>query len=260
MKMYKKKCTNCGVQHEYPHKGKPVECPNCGIRYWDKPQDERNLFFAQEKLDDPEYTREEALLAIYEPLVRYSRNMILSKIKNKYIMQSEVLEEKILDLANKFLEMYLKKEDFRVHSSFGGLLDRISNGILYGKKADEQVESLNHHILDNNTELQDNLESIGYKNILHQTEHDVESEYLSNETSVTRELQLIIEKSSDKIHELGSPRESILFLISMNHFLSQKRDSFMRDYFLYAGNQVKRDLENSKLFIRRYLREVNFSN
>jgi hypothetical protein len=244
----------------YPHKGKPEKCPNCGIQYWDKPEDERNLFFAQEKLDDPNYSREEALMAIYEPLLQYSRNMILSKIKNKFIMQSEVLEEKIIDLANKFLEMYLKKEDFRVHSSFGGLLDRISNGILYSKKADEQVESLNHHILDNQSELQDNLESIGYKNILHQTEHDVEEEYFQKERSVTNELQYIVELSANKIHELGTAKESILFLIAMKHFLSQKRDSFMREYFLYAGNQVKRDLENSKLFLRRYLREVHFSN
>lgn len=260
MKVYIKQCTHCGETVEYFHKGKPTHCPECGIEYWDKPVDERNLFFAQKKLDDPKYTKEEALLDIYNNLYKYSRNMILKKIKNKYIMQEDLLEEKTSDLANKFLEMYLKDDSFRVNYSFGGLLDRISNGILYAKKADEQVESLNFHLSDSESELQDSLENIGYKNILHQTEHDVENEYFQKEQSVVQELQFIIEKSSDKIEEVGSTKESILFLIAMKHFLNQKKDSFMREYFLYAGNQVKRDLENSKLFLRKYLKEVNFSN
>lgn len=252
-KYYEKKCSNCKGKVVYQHKYKPELCPYCNAEYWSKPTDERVLFLLQDKYIN---TKSVSVLGeMYTPLVNYSRNIIKSKIKNRVLFSEDDLEEKAVDLANEIMKKYLKDKEMLIQYSFGGLMLKIANGILFSNKKEEKHESLNEMYMSER-ELIDNLEFVG---VQESTSH----EYLIDDSSKEEDYDSvngvvsIIDRIANKIRK--SDLETyfgLYFLIGFYHKINKRNSSFFDSFFDFTGNKTRDDLQSAELVIHGYLKEL----
>lgn len=254
MTLKEKTCSNCFKTIQFPHKGKLTNCPNCGALYWDKPKDERNLFLLQDKYIE-NGRKQEDLGEMYLLLLEYSKNIIKHKLRNKTILSQEDFDGKANDIAIIMIERYLKNPEEKINHSFGGLMMWIANGVLYGSKRDDRVDSLNQTYQDSEKEMIDNIYNISsaehqamdskdpQKNV-----HDI------YKNSVTSEISNIVDMIYSKVHNSKST-SSLYFLLGLNHFFNKQKDSFIREFNHLTSTKTKRDIENTKLIIRKYLKE-----
>ena len=258
-KTYTRVCSVCGEKHTYIHKNKPVQCPSCGAHYWDKPKDERELF----ELQDVYFNngkREDDLVAIYNKVRSYSRNIILGKIRNKFKMPDDMLDDKTDELATKFLERILTYSDDPIRQSFGAMLQWMANGVLYGKHRNEEDHVSLQSVLESGSSLEDTLKYFtdDYESIQSHSVENAEEKVVNDDgekiLNVTNRMIYTIGK---RLRELSSSSEdSLLFIIGMKHHMSAVSDKFMREYYDYCGNKTKGDIEKAKKQIRHYLTEV----
>lgn len=250
----KRTCTSCGQVTTYTRKTKPHQCPFCNDIYWDKPTDERNLFILQDKyLKDQ--SNPDILGDMYLLILEYSRNIIINSIKDNIILSQESVDEKAEDLASTLLEKYLKDKTFKVEYSFGGFLIRLSKGILYNQKSknNDRNSSFDQEIADRLT-----IESNpGY--FTKDSDAKLKYEKLAfsqyekmSDNMVVNELNQLINSIYSRILISESRKDSILFLLGLNQFLSKENIS-MTDYYDYCGNKPRILIEKTKMFIRRYL-------
>jgi hypothetical protein len=261
-KMINNKCSNCGFIIYYQRNSnkyfKPKVCPHCEDKYWDKPNDERELFFLQEKYHE---TRDQKYLGqMGVCLKNYSMNMIKGIMKNKKIISKLELEEKANDSANEIILRFLKEEDCMVYQSFGGWIKRILRGYLWGKQDEDKEFSLNHFIGDEkNKELQDVLteKSIEYHSNSRIFNQNPEQEFFKQELSIFNEVENIIYIASRTIQKNFSTQDSIKFLIGLEHKFTKKH-SKMKKYLEDVGYSVKRNIDNCELTIRKTIKEANY--
>ena len=131
-----RECANCHSTVIYGYGTKPEVCPFCGNKWWDKPKDEFNLQMLQDDYIKSGRTPEKLSL-MYDGLIRYCENLIKKNLKGKTNLSVERIHEQAEDTALNFLEVYLKKPDYVVEYSFGGLLSRYVAGVMYNKR--EQI-------------------------------------------------------------------------------------------------------------------------
>ena len=255
---FQKQCVVCKNKNEYSTRTKPVLCPHCGSKYWDKPSDERNIFLLQDEYI--EKNRPKAILAeMYLLLKKYSKNIIKHRIKNSYRMSKFDLEEKSTDLANTVIKKYLENDNMQVHSSFGGYLLRISSGILYANQKEEQHDSLNQKI-DERNELEDKLGSLGAHTAVSNSQtlmRGADEEFFAKDNSSFLEMMNIIDKIFRTIKTTDDLKSSgILYLVAFRNKLNKKSDIFMNKFYsILAGNSIKDDIKNTELVLYRYLKE-----
>lgn len=119
-----------------------------------RPDTEQRLFDLQKGyLHD----RNETDWAEFYALVHiYSRSIVLKINRNKISLPPERVDELANDTACSFLENYTKRPDFKVDSSFGGMIKWKALNSLYKDKNNDWVVSLNDLLFDNiDKEVQD---------------------------------------------------------------------------------------------------------
>lgn len=249
-----KECTVCKMEIYFSRKEKPENCPFCGEPFWDKPNDERQLFILQEIYirngRDPE-----DLGPMYLKLIDYSKNIIKHKLRNSYILPAEDFNSKSISMSLIMIERFLKDKESRIQYSFGGMLQRIANGVLFGEKKDDQVDSLNDILFDGAPEVLDSLKSLTNERCEKLFSYDPQSsDNLMTENDLIKDLKRIVDLIYNRVYKKKSS-QNMLFLVGLNHFLTKKKDTFMREYNNIIYNQTRRNIENSKLVIRKYLLE-----
>lgn len=254
MSIREKVCSACGETVVYVFRQKPEVCPYCSSPYWSKPPDECRLFLLQEKWH--ENHSEEILGKMYTELVQYSKNMIKSKIKNKYRMSIEELDEKASDSANELIKKYLVDPEYVILYSFGGLLRWLVNGVLYGNAREEQHDSLNAINETTGKDLESQIEYTGIEPSLDTPMNPAEILETSKGEGMLQVYQLverIFNKIKSEEETLNIP---LLFLIGFVLRLKKSHELFMETYFAYAGSIVQKDVKNAELLLHRYLKEV----
>jgi len=107
----------------------------------------------------------ESYQRLFSALLPYSRSLILKKTVGKIFLPADLVDSTALEATIKFMSQYEKKE-FRVDSSFAGLLSFKVLEAMYGPKivAADQIISLNDHIERGSkvTELGDMAESLNF--------------------------------------------------------------------------------------------------
>jgi predicted RNA-binding Zn-ribbon protein involved in translation (DUF1610 family) len=249
-KIKKRRCTNCLFTVEYKHKSKPKECPKCGDVFWDRPEDEYKLSLLQ-----IEYlkTRDNLILGqMYEIFKKYAKKIIIKMVKGKYFFRVDDLEMKAHDSANKMIEYYLEKPDFRIENSFGGYLSWPIRNVLYGDKKNDNHDSLNC-MIDEENELGDYIPSLS-EEVRRKTTIDFEYDYLSKNSSISQELLKIVIKINDKIKKNHGRACALKTLIGIKNKLKKCTAVFMDDYYSYVGIDVQNHINNSLFFIYKYLK------
>jgi hypothetical protein len=130
----------------------------------DKPETERKLFEYQE-----EYLRTrktETWKKMFHLCYDYARSLVLKRLKGKVYIDPEEVDDYSITSTLAFMRQYLIKPYFRVGASFAGMIKWKVIESMYRYQKEDHNESLNA-VLDSNTtdktsELQDNLEKIGF--------------------------------------------------------------------------------------------------
>lgn len=241
---------------------KPLRCPFCNDIYWDKPKDERDLFILQEKF--LEKNRDPVILGeMYEKFVKYSENIVKKELnRNGLVISRETLEERAQEIAVLLVERYLRLPDSKVENSFGGILIRISKGVLYStktKRADAEL-SLEARIEDG-MHVSDNIgffieDPLAKLNFEDRYEIDVFEKILKkNDLKVSYEILNLISGIIERIRTSQGYSESFYFLIGLRNYFDKKTSVSMEQYYDFCSVQDRRNIENAKMLIRRYLIE-----
>jgi len=252
MKKKAKICSSCKQKIQYTSEP-DLFCPKCNTKYWYMPEDEAILFALQDKYiesgRDSKYLGE-----MYLVLIEYSKNFIKNKMKNKFLVSQEYLEEKAIEITYKVINKYLENPNYVFKVSFGGMMKYIVLGVLWGsnKRKEDKIESLSKSIYKkDNTELEEILinDTLNWQNL------EKSYEAIDNSSSsLYKEISYILDIIYNKIRNRdGEP--NLYYLNGMLLFFNKKGDKFMRNYYDIAGNSVKKDIENAKLVIRNYLNE-----
>jgi hypothetical protein len=251
-KTYKKITSCCGKPVSYKRGTKPEVCPFCGDIYWDKPKGERDLFILQDEYFE---TKDEKCLALmYKHIFNYSENIIKNSIS--VIYSQEKMEEKAEALAIILLEKYLKDPNFKIEHSFGGLLIRMSKGVLYSKKTknEDRTHSLDFKVGDDTISLTDNpsyfISDPLFKKDFGEDVFDIIDK--KSTIMLIKEIEKIIELIFTRIRDNGNPEQTLLFLIGIRNFFSDSRKDFS-DFYTEFGNETRDNIEKTKLVIREYL-------
>ena len=249
-------CANCQAKITYSYGAKPQVCPHCGNKWWDKPVDEFSLFVLQDN-----YIRSgrapEKLSLMYDGLIRYSENLIKRNLKGKAALDMERIHEQAEDTALNFLEVYLKKPDYVVADSFGGLLSRYVNGVMYNRKAkmNDKTTSLDR-IVAEDMKIEDNvLRFMETSPDKEKFEKDAWSEYeKSHPEDLIEYLSEIIESKLRYIRKRESPVEGILFLVAIRNFFLKNKKCSIDEFYDYYGDDIKTHIDDCLEIMRRILK------
>ena len=251
-----KQCANCGTTVVYSYGTKPIVCPVCGNKWWDKPADEFNLFMLQNDYISSG-RQPEKLSLMYEGLIRYSENLIKKNLKGKAVLDPERIHEQAEDTALNFLEVYLKKEDYVVEFSFGGLLRRYVNGVMYNghEKINDSTVSLDMTIAED-MKFEDNMfRFMETSPVKEDFELDAYMEYeKAHPEELSDDLISIIKRKKDKISKTEGPVNALLFLIAVRCFLARTRKCSIDEFYDYYGDGLKLDIDDCFEIIRRRLK------
>lgn len=259
-KLLSKTCKGCKKEIFYQRRKTPKICPLCGDKYWNKPRDERDLFLLQDEY--VESGRDPKILGkIYEKVVLYSENIIKKELnRTGRIISKDSLDDKAQDMAIILIERFLKNPDSIVEHSFGGMLIRISKGVLYSVKTRREDSEFSLEAeLEEGFEVKDNVEffiddPIAKNDFQDKYSTDAYDEFLKkNVSSLTSEISDLVEGISDRIRTSQGYHKSIYFLIGLKHFLHPSQTVLMEEYYNYCSVQDRRNIENAKLLLRRYL-------
>lgn len=249
-------CANCNTKIIYGYGTKPAVCPNCGNQWWDKPKDEFNLFMLQN--DYIESGRKpEKLSLMYEGLIRYSENLIKKNLKSKAILDIERIHEQAEDTALNFLEVYLKKENYVVNFSFGGLLARYVAGVMYNKSAqtNDQTVSLDKTVAEDMKMEENTFKFMNTSPDKEKFEKNVYSEYESlHPEELIDDLLNIINKKYSSIKNKSTSVDSILFLIAIRNFFLKYKKCSIDEFYDYYGDDLKFDIDDCLEKVRRRLK------
>lgn len=146
--IYSITCAYCGNEVRYYHTEKPEKCPHCGSTDYRKPKTETMLFRLQDQY--LESRDNEVLGQMYIILCDYSKSLIKKNLPKDFTHHYGVIDEKSVDVANRLVEKYLTKPQFKVENSFAGYLSWRVKEVLWNRKTiqEESHDSLNAHIDD----------------------------------------------------------------------------------------------------------------
>ena len=253
-RIYEKTCFSCGKTTVYEAKQRPEVCPNCGMKYWDKPADERDLFLLQDKYYDSGRDKKFAAL-LYIKIKDYSANLIKHRAKTTTSFRKSFIEDKSAEAASTLVEQYLKNPNYRVHTSFGMNLNWILNGVLYKDHDNDGEVSLNSMSPHNdNQELQDNLDRAGVA--CNPEIFVVHAPTVQPSTTCSADLSELIEKIRHSIQQNQSTSHSLGYLLVFHHKLSRQRKGFIEAFYRSFGYDNRDNFEKSELVIMNFLKET----
>jgi DNA-directed RNA polymerase subunit RPC12/RpoP len=247
-------CSNCKKIIKYVHKNKPLICPECGDKYWDKPYDEFTLFKLQEKyLNNREDNK--ALTEIYKISIKYAERIMVGMLRNKFHITRDDFHVKAHNAACKLILKYCESPEFFVEFSFGGFLKGPVLNELYGKQAKQNSNlSLNSIIDDDSGEfMMDFLQSISNE-AKERMSVEIETEVEDRESNVVELIMKRLNKINVLIRMNQSIKESINNSIGVYHKINGKTDNFMNDYYNDTGSLCKQNIEKSMYIIYKTLK------
>lgn len=253
-KVRERNCQHCNQVVRYSYGETPQECPFCGSPYWNKPREEYKLFSIQDEYIDSGMNKEK-LIPMYEVLVFYAENIIKKAIKGKILFSPEVLNEKAQDVALNFFEMYFKKEGYVVKTSFGGILSKISLGVLYDPKIRMADESISLDIeLNEKNSLSDIAPSIVTEEEKEKFSEDVYQAYdKNNPLQILDTIEDVIRSQVKFLKEDFSKEDAFLFLSALCLRLRKRDRNCLNEFYDYYGDTVKQDIDNTLDLVRREL-------
>lgn len=158
VKIKKMKCSRCGQYNEWidstTQQFKPETCKFCGVRYWEKPENEIKLFLLQD--DYLKYRDSDILGKMSVIIYDISKNIIIKKLKNSRKIQIEDIEDKTSDTVEKIISYYISKPNFSIDNSFTGYIEQVVLYPLYNKKVKEKerneisMEAILENVNNNN--------------------------------------------------------------------------------------------------------------
>lgn len=248
-----RECANCHSTVIYGYGTKPEVCPFCGNKWWDKPKDEFNLQMLQDDYIKSGRTPEKLSL-MYDGLIRYCENLIKKNLKGRTTLSVERIHEQAEDTALNFLEVYLKKPDYVVEYSFGGLLSRYVAGVMYNKREqiNDKTTSLDRTIAED-MKFEDNVyRFMDTSPVKEKFEHDVYSEYNHNHPEeLIDDLMFIIHSKRHRIHDRV---DWFLFLVGIHTYLIRNRKCSIDEFYDYYGDDLKSEIDDCFEMIRRRLK------
>lgn len=150
-KTYNKECAYCFGHVAYNKGEKPEICPHCSRTNYIKTPTELELFKLQHEYQtaSTNYRKQDALGRMFLLLKDYSTGKIKKIMRNVMSFNEDLLEERASDSAYHFvIDYYIKRSDFCVEQSFGGLLQKKIEYALYNQaqqRADATM-SLDKHL------------------------------------------------------------------------------------------------------------------
>jgi hypothetical protein len=258
--------TCCETRTEWLHGNKPLACPVCGDKYFDKPLLEWKLFHLQDEfLEDYAKTKSTRILGEKMfPLIReYAENLIKALLKGKTCISRENLYEKANDAATMLIEVIMKDKGHRMNVSFGAYLQRLCRSVAFKDKDNDRMYSM-EYLIGDDTEFGD---TISRKDIrMNEAGEQVEETVTMNnryeeqnrriENDVSRELCDLIGKSSQIIRESSGIEKSWLFLIGLYNKFVYKNDRVMNGFYEIAGNEVRRLVEKGEMVVFGHLKQM----
>ena len=256
----KRICSACGKETSYGRKDKPKDCPFCHDIYWDKPKDERDLFILQDQYIESGRPNE-ILGRMYEKMVIYSENIIKKELKKSgMLISKDLLQEKAESMAIKLVERYLKNSNSIIQFSFGGILKKISTGVLYSTKAKQADQEISLEMsLAEDFSMMDNpsyfiKDPVAKREFERSYERDAYEEYDKQYFhEISDEILSLITGMNDRIRYSQNTENSLYFLIGLRNFLDKKKIVSMDLYYDSCKNQDRQNIENAKMILRRYL-------
>lgn len=280
----RKFCHVCKRQLSFSIEHQPELCPYCNAKYWNKPRDERKLFILQDKYlesrRDSKYLGEMFLV-----IQSYAEILIKKRLRGKCVLKRYAIEEKASDAATKLIEQYLKRPTYEIATSFGSLLNRILNGVLYGnqQKREDKNVSLNSKVYGH-SELGDNMERLAPSIRSSSSDQDQNSKDCREDISETRkappltpsylqfddssfsnilkrnfshEAPAVIESIMKAVRRNQGSQNSILLLIVFKNRLFRKPHPVTaKKIYRTYGLQLRENLDKTEMVIREFLKEI----
>ena len=136
-------------------------CEDVSKKEWygeleDKPEIERQLFGYQEKYYDNTISDEERQNTWLEMMTlvhRYANSLVKQKLKNRKFLPPDIIEDYTNLATINFMSQYIYRPNFKCGASFGKMINYKVVEAVYGKKQDEQIQSLSVSTLDKDTDL-----------------------------------------------------------------------------------------------------------
>ena len=131
-----KKCSNCNhtFQESSEWESSLHECPSCKIKFCDKPKSEAILMTMQEKIT-PE--NRDNVLAEMSPIIWNYTCSLLKKKYRRVFQPGMSIEDKAWEVTSEIMEEYLEKPNYRVNSSFAGIIKLKILWVLYRKQENQ---------------------------------------------------------------------------------------------------------------------------
>jgi hypothetical protein len=262
---YIESSTCCGARIQWLHGEKPGNCPECGNKYFDKPGLEFRLFTYQDEfLEDYAGTKSTRILGekMFPLIHEYAENLIKALLKGKACISRENLYEKANDAATMLIEVILKDPEHKMKVSFGGYLQRLCRSVAYKDKENDQMYSM-EFIIGDDTEFGSTISRTDVR--INESGEKVEETIVMNnlydekpniDNDVSKELCVLIKKSSQIIRENSGIGKSWLFLIGLYNKLALRSDRVMNGFYEIAGNEVRRLVEKGEMVVFAHLKQM----
>lgn len=284
-------CAYCDEYIKIPHGQKKYwdTCPHCKVKspYILKPRTERELFELQNlylvNIDEVlfnEYAieikkakseRNEEIIKAHEDnmdkqilekmwilVEEYTGSLMKKMMKKKgfYLENSEFVD-RVRQAVFFWYDQFTKKPGFKIEESWAGQLRKKIIQALYSHKHEEMNSSLNdivHNYKGKETEVIDLLDNFDATLVYGNLSYDPYEESIDLPYEITKILHLI-EKHIRKMNSKKELRNFQLSLIGFQHYLNKNTFKLQKLYELF-GNDIKRNVESLKLFVRKYLRDI----
>ena len=149
----------------------PVVFSDEGVQWFgdlsSKPEIEQQLFSLQEQYykTKNKVKQQKIWSEMFVLVQRYSRSLILKKVKGHKFKQPEEVEDKSTQTALAFMSQYINRPGYRVGASFAGMINPKVLESIYKKDKNEETYSLSNQLGDSNLELEDMQKSMNFQSI-----------------------------------------------------------------------------------------------
>lgn len=193
---------------------------------------------------------------IFSELLPYARSLIMKKTRGKMFLPPDLLDSAALESTVKFMSQY-EKPDFKIKSSFAGILNYKVLESMYGPKviAADQIGSLNEHLENGKTketEFGDMAESFHFTYMFRpdaDTMADDPSSYLFNkETDIINSIMTVVQD----LYKSVSLQYFFLITIGILQFI-KKAKTYENFKNIFLDDRAKEVLEMSILEIYKRL-------
>ncbi len=230
---------------------KPEACPYCGALYWHRGWHEYRLFNLQDLVKEE---RKECVLAeLFDVLHDYARIMVAQTLKSSGgWLEREDFDMKCRELAYRVYDHVLKGS--WINQSFGALLFRIQNGVLYGEADHDRTWSLDHKPTENAPSFSEYMASSEKlsKALEYEPDH-LTTRKFSAENPMTEELMRGLEEVNEVIQANFGHHGSIQMLAGLHGKLTKKSLAFFSTFAEEFGNQAKQNVENATSLVFAHL-------